>query len=303
VLLLNIVGFIVVSTHFGSRGVPIEQITFGARTVWAAVLVVLLPLTFIILMGSAAVGGQALSTIVPQLLRSVFGKRPKPTEEEADSKVGTFRELFSEKPLAFVYAFLATFLPLISAQSVLALPHVFFGDLDYDPEASAWEFRFKYLSAVLIFGIVHYLIAKLQASMRKKAESQPRPKFATDPKTTATLNRLQKRSTVLIVAGFFMLWCIQFYLHMYPKMRSEFGGGRPKIVSMYFTESVLAHMKLGEPLTSVPNSELARKVRIIFETDEDYRISPAIEENPPVIYRVNKDDVTLVAISPEETAP
>ena len=99
------------------------------------------------------------------------------------------------------------------------------------------------------------------------------------------------------------LWCLLFPFSLYPMMRPEFGGGKPRLVTMYFTEERLAQMNLGDPPPSIPNSQLARKVRVIFETEQEYRISPEIETDPLVIYKISKQDVTLVAYSPTEKTP
>ena len=63
-IFLNIVGFIVVSFHFVPRGVPIDEISFGARTIWTAIVTFLFPGLFCLLAVFAFFGGLSIAKIL-----------------------------------------------------------------------------------------------------------------------------------------------------------------------------------------------------------------------------------------------
>jgi hypothetical protein len=305
VLLLNIVGFLLVIMHFGPRGVPIEAIGFGSRTVLAATLTLFFPFILLVLVASAWEAGKALATVLPKLWGYANRKFRKRDSQEESSEEPNLKVLVREDPRAFVFALLAPLFPMIFALPALILPQVFFGNLGYNPIDSVCEFRFCYVIAICAIGLWHY--SHQRHSTPKKSEREPALSLSSeappDTNALATMIRLRNASGAVFAVMLFAFWCLLFLLGLYPKMRPEFGGGMPQVVTMYFANGRLDQLNLGDPPASMPDSKMARRVRIIYETDQDYRISPAIEQDPPVIYKVNKQDVTLVVISAQDWTP
>ncbi len=302
------IGFLVISTHFGARGVPIEKIGFGARTFEVGTMPILILVAIGVFLGCCFVIANELPPMAQNLFQSI---RDRYTFSLKSRGTKRLREFFVElgsgkawrrfvgkylRPIALIP--LSAYMLFNFSTQAPALFQLLFPGLAVNIPTATFNLRILAVVATFFFWLW----------LPTRRTNQPAPPLKKNiPESVDRDFKVVKVAFWLyglfLMAMGFLLLCLIFAVGLYPNMLRELGGGMPRAVTMHFKNELCTELDFTCPKSgSLPDTS-AVKVLLVFEDENEYRVSKIDNENPPIIYAVSKQDVTLVAISPPEQTP
>lgn len=305
--LIHGIGFFVISAHFGARGVPIEKIGFGAQTFEVGIMPILIVATIGFFLGCCLVISKELPPATRNFLqsirdRSIFSWRSRGINRikalfvDLNTRKGWLR-FFDKYLRAIALIPLSAYLLIIFSSQVPRIFQTLFPGITIDiPDTT--------LSIWILTGISIFLF---WLGLPTEKTNQQTPPERNIPESVE--RNLKVATIAMSLYGIFMmamLLLLVFIIYagiLYPNMLRELGGGLSSTVTMHIKNELCKELEFPCPASDSHLETSAIKVRLVFEDENEYRVSIIGSANPSVIHTVNKQNVALVSISPPGQKP